>query len=87
MRDLVDRIAVAEGLHRLRVHLPMFLCRLASRTLSRVLPAAAYSPDALLGLAEDADLDHTRFREECGYAPLTLEQGFARVFGGGEAVR
>ena len=87
MRELVDRIAHAEGLHRLRVHLPMALCQLASRTLSRMLPNAAYTPDALLGLAEDADLDHTRFREECGYAPLTLEQGFARVFGGGEAVR
>ena len=87
LRELVDRIARAEGLRRLRVHLPMTLCRLASRTLTRLLPAAAYTPDALLGLAEDADLDHTRFREECGYAPLTLEQGFARVFGGGEAVR
>jgi nucleoside-diphosphate-sugar epimerase len=87
MRELVDRIADAEGLRRLRVHLPMALCRLASRALSRVLPAAAYTPDALLGLAEDADLDPTRFHEECGYAPLTLEQGFARVFGGGEAVR
>jgi hypothetical protein len=65
----------------------MPLCRLASRTLSRLLPNAAYTPDALLGLAEDVDLDHTRFREECGYAPLTLDQGFARVFGGGEAVR
>jgi hypothetical protein len=83
----VDRIARAEGLHRLRVHLPMAVCRLVSRTLSRVLPNAAYTPDALLGLSEDADLDHTPFREECGYTPLTLEQGFARVFGGGEAVR
>ena len=87
MRELVDRIAAAEGLRRLRVHLPMAACRLMSRTLTRILPAAAYTPDALLGLAEDADLDHTRFHEECGYAPLTLEQGFARVFGGGEAVR
>jgi nucleoside-diphosphate-sugar epimerase len=87
MRELVDRIAAAEGLRRLRVHLPMALCRAASRALSRLLPAAVYTPDALLGLAEDADLDHTRFQEECGYAPLTLEQGFARVFGGGEAVR
>jgi hypothetical protein len=48
---------------------------------------AACTPDALLGLADDADLDHALFREECGYAPLTLEQGFAPVFGGGEAVR
>ena len=60
---------------------------LASRRLSRLAcPSAAYTPDALLGLAEDADLDHTRFREECGYAPLTLEQGFARRLRGGEAV-
>ena len=87
LRELVGHIAKAEGLFRMRVPLPLTLCRLASRTLSRVLPAAAYSPDALLGLSEDADLDHARFREECGYAPLTLEQGFARVFGGGEAVR
>ena len=87
MRELVDLIAAAERLRRMRVHLPMALCRAASRTLSRLLPAAVFSPDALLGLAEDADLDHTRFREDCGYAPLTLEQGFARVFGGGEAVR
>jgi nucleoside-diphosphate-sugar epimerase len=87
MRELVDQIAAAEHLRRMRVHLPMTLCRLASRGLSRLLPATAYTPDALLGLAEDADLDHTRFQEECGYAPLTLEQGFARVFGGGEAVR
>jgi len=77
MRELVDRIAAAEGLHR----------RVTSRALSRLLPASVYTPDALLGLAEDADLDHTRFQEECGYAPITLEQGFARVFGGGEAVR
>ena len=87
MRELVDRIAKAEGRRRLRVHLPMAVCQLASRTLSRLLPNAAYTPDAMLGLSEDADLDHTRFREECGYAPLTIEQGFARVFGGGEAVK
>jgi NADH dehydrogenase len=29
MRELVDRIAAAEGLRRLRVHLPMALCRAA----------------------------------------------------------
>lgn len=87
MRELVDLIAAAERVRRLRVHLPLALCRAASRTLSSLLPAAVFTPDALLGLAEDADLDHARFREECGYAPLSLEQGFARVFGGGEAVR
>ena len=87
MRELVGLIAAAERVRRLRVPLPLALCRAASRTLSTLLPAAVFTPDALLGLAEDADLDHARFHEECGYAPLSLEQGFARVFGGGEAVR
>ncbi len=85
--ELVDRIAKAEGLRRLRVHLPMALCRAATRALAFVLPSSLFTPDALLGLEEDGEVDHTRFREECGYAPLTLDQGFARIFGGGEAVR
>jgi NADH dehydrogenase len=87
LRELVDRIAAAEGLRRTRVHLPLALCRAAAGALSMALPASLFSPDALLGLGEDVDLDHTPFHEECGYSPLTLDQGFARVFGGGEAVR
>ena len=85
--ELVDRIAAAEGLRRRRVHLPAALCRGLARALSLVVPASILAADALLGPAEDADLDHTRFREECGYTPLTLDEGFTRVFGGGEAVR
>ena len=46
------------------------------------LMADFFSPDALLGLTQDAELDHSQFGRECGYAPLSLEEGFARTFGG-----
>jgi hypothetical protein len=46
-----------------------------------VLPPSFFSPDALLGLTQDAELDHSQFGRECGYAPLSLEEGFARTFG------
>jgi hypothetical protein len=49
--------------------------------LAVVLPPSFFSPDALLGLTQDAELDHSQFSQECGYAPLGLEEGFARTFG------
>ena len=87
LRDLLDRIVAAQGLRRRRLHVPLALCRLGASGLALVLPPSFFSPDALLGLTQDADLDHSQFRAECGYAPLSLDEGFARVFGGGAAIR
>jgi nucleoside-diphosphate-sugar epimerase len=84
--ELVDRISAAQGLRRWPVHLPLSVCGAAAGTLSSLLPPSVFRIDGLIGLAPDRALDHTRFQEECGYRPLTLEQGFARVFGGGAAV-
>ena len=81
LRDLIDRIVAAQGLRRRRLHVPLALCRLAASGLAVVLPPSFFSPDALLGLTQDAELDHSQFGQECGYAPLNLEEGFARTFG------
>ena len=81
LRDLIDRIVAVQGLRRRRLHVPLALCRLAASGLAVVLPPSFFSPDALLGLTQDAELDHSQFGQECGYAPLSLEEGFARTFG------
>jgi len=86
-RELVGRIAAAEGLRRFTVPVPMLLCRATAAALRMAVPESVFRPDAILGLAMDAALDHTPLREECGYEPLTLEAGFARVFGGGASLR
>jgi nucleoside-diphosphate-sugar epimerase len=80
-RELIDRIAAAEGLRRPRLHVPLALCRAAVSALSAVLPPSFVSKDALLGLTQDAHLDHAAFAAECGYAPLSLDDGFARSLG------
>ena len=85
LRDLIDRIVAIQGLRRYRLHVPLALCQAAASALAVVLPPSFFSPDALLGLTQDAELDHSEFSRECGYAPLSLEDGFARTFGNATA--
>ena len=86
-RDLVGRIARAEGLRRFGVPVPMMLCRATAAVLRMAVPRSVFRPDSILGLARDADLDHSALHDDVGYEPLTLDAGFARVFGGGASVR
>jgi hypothetical protein len=39
------------------------------------------SPEAILGLSQNADLDNSEFRDECGYQPVTLDVGLRKAFG------
>ena len=43
----------------------------------RISPDFFLTPEALLGLNQDADLDNAPFAEACGYQPRTLDEGLA----------
>ena len=86
-RELMRRIAAAEGLRRFGIPVPMMVYRATAAALRMTVPSAMFRPDAILTLTHDAALDHTALREDCGYQPMTLEAGFARVFGGGASLR
>ncbi len=77
---LLDRICAEAGLRRVKLRVPLWLCHLAARVLSLV-PGSFVTPESVLGLTQDATLDHSSFREECGYHPVTLDVGLKRVFG------
>ena len=80
--ELVDAIVRAQGRRRIRLHLPLWMCQLAARTLGPVLgPHSFLSTDALLGLNEDATLDHGELTRDFGFRPRTLESGLADLFG------
>ena len=82
-REMVDAIFRAQGRRRVRVHVPYWICQLAARTLAPVLgPRSFLSSEALLGLNEDATLDHGELTREFGFQPRTLESGLAELFGG-----
>jgi NADH dehydrogenase len=81
-RELVDAILRAQGRRRLRVHAPLWACRLAARILAPLLgPRSFLTPEALLGLNEDATLDHGELTRDVGFRPRTLESGLAELYG------
>jgi len=81
-RALVDAILQAQGRRRLRIHAPLWACQLAARVLGPVLgPRSFLSSEALLGLNEDATLDHAELARDFGFRPRTMESGLAELFG------
>ena len=78
--ELVTRIAGALGVARPLVHVPLPLAMAAARLAVRLSPTFFLTPEALLGLNQDADLDHAPFARACGYAPRTLDEGLAAEF-------
>jgi hypothetical protein len=51
----------------------------AARVLAPVLGSSFFGVDALRGINENATLDFTPLRDDCGYTPLTLDEGLARA--------
>lgn len=78
--DLVRRLAASLGLRRRLVHVPLPLAMAAARVAVRLSPSFFLTPEALLGLNQDASLDYGPFAAACGYAPRTLEDGLASAF-------
>lgn len=81
-KELIDRLAAAQGKKRIRLHAPLWVLHLAARVLGPLLgPSSFLSRDALLGINEDASLDYGPFAADCGYTALSLEQGLQRLYG------
>lgn len=74
--EYVDLLSTTLGRGPLRkVHLPLGLCTAVGRLLEAVVGPNLFSPAALRGLNEHATLDIRPFQADCGYAPVTLEEG------------
>ena len=80
--ELVDAVAAAMGRRRIRLHAPLWLCRIAAAAAERLTPGSFLSKDAIVGLTQDATLDHSELKREFGWQPLDLASGLAVYFGG-----
>jgi nucleoside-diphosphate-sugar epimerase len=79
--ELVDAVATAMGRRRIRLHVPLWLCRVAAAAAERLKPGSFLSRDAIVGLTQDATLDHSELLREFGWRPLDLTSGLALYFG------
>lgn len=77
--ELVARLSAALGVRRRLVHVPLPLAMAAASLAVRVSATSFLTPEALLGLNQDADLDHAPFADACGYRPRTLDDGLAEL--------
>ena len=79
---LVERVNVEGTRRRLWVHAPLWACHVAAHVLAPLLgPRSFLTPEALLGLNEDAARDHGELTRDFGFRPRTLESGLAQLFG------
>jgi NADH dehydrogenase len=80
--ELVRAVAAARHKRRRLVHAPLGLCMAAARVLAPILgPGSFLTPDALLGVNEDAALDSADLQRDSGYRPRPLAEGLAALFG------
>jgi NADH dehydrogenase len=79
--ELVDAVAAAMGRRRIRLHAPLWLCRIAAAVAERLKEGSFLSKDAIVGLTQDATLDHSALLHEFGWKPLDLASGLALYFG------
>lgn len=78
--ELVDLIVASAGLRRVKVHVPLAICAAAAVLIARLSESSMLSPESLRGLSQDATIDYAPFEHECGYRPLALAEGLARIF-------
>jgi nucleoside-diphosphate-sugar epimerase len=79
--ELVTRIAAALGRRRRLLHVPLPVAMAAASLAVKISPSFFLTPEALLGLNQDAHLDFEPFAAACGYRPRTLDEGFAAGLG------
>ena len=79
--ELVTRVAASLGVRRRLLHVPLPLAMAFATLAVRISPSFFLTPEALLGLNQDADLDNAPFGSACGYRPRTLDEGLAAESG------
>jgi NADH dehydrogenase len=78
--DLIDRIGVAIGRRRPKLHIPFGLALLAARITSKLLPHSPITVSNVLGSNQNTDINIEPARRDFGFAPVDLATGLSRVF-------
>ncbi len=81
MLDLARLMLRQRGKSRRFVPLPVPFCRLAARALQSLAKGHPFSPSAIAGITQNANLDCSEARQDLGYDPVGVREGFKRCFG------
>ncbi|MDM0113748.1 NAD-dependent epimerase/dehydratase family protein [Variovorax sp. J22R133] len=79
--ELLDRIAVAQGLPApIKLHVPLPVSLAMASLLARLMKSPPITRSNVLGSNQDTQIDIGPAQRDLDFAPLNLEDGFARLF-------
>ena len=80
LRELGELMLATAGLRKHFVAIPTPLCRLVARVLTLIDPNHPFSPQAVAGLCNDADLPPDAAVADLGFQPLGVRAGLPQHF-------
>jgi nucleoside-diphosphate-sugar epimerase len=79
VNELLDAMVRAQGLKRMKLHVPIWAGLAAARVFS-VLPRPPFTRSNVLGSNEDVVMDVQRFFRDFDFTPRPLQQGLGELF-------
>ncbi|MCL5269791.1 MAG: hypothetical protein M1457_04385 [bacterium] len=80
MNEFMRRMVWAAGLRRPLLHLPLPLCAAMAQAMGAFLKKPPITMDNVLGVKQAQPVDQTAARQDWGYSPLGLDEGFRLTF-------
>jgi NADH dehydrogenase len=80
IRDLGRLMLKHQGITKPFLHLPVSLCTALSRLLEVLMARPPLTWNVIAGITQDANLDNSEARQDLGYSPIGVREGFQRCF-------
>ncbi len=78
--DLAHLMLQHHGSSKPFIALPVWLCAGLARVLERLMARPPLTWNVVAGITQDANLDNSEARQDLGYAPIGVHEGFRRCF-------
>lgn len=80
IRDMARLMLKHQGLSKLFVPIPFFLCKMAAFLMEKTMQRPPLTRYAITRMEQDADLDNSAARNDLGFNPMGITEGLQKCF-------
>ena len=80
-RELVDMIALAAGVRKVKICLPVWLCYWSAVVMERLLRNPPFTSENVRSLSQNTEMDISEMVQDTGFQPTSLSAGINRLVG------
>jgi NADH dehydrogenase len=78
--DLAHLMLEQQGITKPFIPIPVPVCRLLAMIMEKTMKNPPLTWNAIVGITQDANLDHTSTTEDLGYQPIGIREGLQKSF-------